>query len=112
MLLFFGFPCALATQAGQIQLRLVRIGGRRNTSGGAMKIADERMNYKDERYPMGSDCVCHIRVWQLDDGRNVVMASEFKTAVCASITNSCERWAAEACRKYVLDPIQTVFIEN
>lgn len=77
-----------------------------------MKIFDGRFEYRDDRFLFGSDCACHMRVWQHEDGRNVVIATEIEPSPGASVTNSCERWAAEVCRKYLLDPIKTIFIEN
>lgn len=77
-----------------------------------MKIVEGRFEYEDQRFPMGYDCACDLRVWQLKDGHNVVIATELNDSPGASVTNSAERWAAEACREYVLDPLQTIFIEH
>jgi hypothetical protein len=77
-----------------------------------VKDVDGRFEYRDDRFPFGSDCACRLRVWLLTDDRNVVMATQLEPSPGASVTNSCERWAAEACREYLLDPLKTVFIEN
>ena len=77
-----------------------------------MKEVDGRFEYTDSRFPMGSDCACHIRVWRFPDGKNVVLATELEPSPGASVTNTAERWAAEVCREYDLNPLRTIFIEN
>ncbi len=77
-----------------------------------MKIVDGRFEYEDERFPMGSDCACRLRVYALRDGRHVVIATELENSPGASVTNSAERWAEESVKEYGLSPVSTVFIEH
>lgn len=76
-----------------------------------MKMVDGRFEYRDDRYPMGSDCAIYLWVWQRGD-QNVVIATELNKSPGASVTNTCEKWAAEVCREYLLDPMKTCFIEH
>lgn len=77
-----------------------------------MKAIDRIFSYRDERFPMGADCACRIRIWQLKDGRRVVIATELEPSPGASVTNTCERWADGVCREYLLDPLKTIFVEH
>jgi hypothetical protein len=61
---------------------------------------------------MGSNCACRLRIWKLKDGRHAVMATQLESSPGASVTNTAERWATEACREYNLNPFTTIFIEN
>ena len=78
-----------------------------------MKTVDGIFEYEDQRFPMVSNCACHLQVWQsLKSGTAVVIATELNRSPGASVTNTAERWAAEVCREYLLDPLKTVFIEH
>jgi len=78
----------------------------------ATKTVDRILAFRDERFPVQTNCACRLRVWQLKNGSNVVMATELEPSPGASVTNTAETWAAEACRQYNLNPFKTIFIEN
>jgi hypothetical protein len=77
-----------------------------------MLTVDGRFEYTDARFPLGSDCACRLRAWSLKAGGDVVMATELDPSPGASVTNTAETWAAEACEEYGLDPGTTVFVEH
>jgi hypothetical protein len=76
-----------------------------------MKTADTRLEYRDVRYPIGANCACWLRVWQ-SNGWALVLATELDPSPGASVTNSAERWAEEACKEYDLNPDSTTFVEH
>ncbi len=77
-----------------------------------MQKIDRVLPYQDTRFPFGTDCACRLRIYDLKDGKHVVLATELEPSPGASVTNTAERWATEACRQYHLNPFQTIFIEN
>lgn len=77
-----------------------------------MKTVDCHFEYQDDRFPLGSECACRLRVFHIVDDIHLVLATELSPSPGASVTNTAERWAAEACRRYGLIPEKCVFVEH
>lgn len=76
-----------------------------------MKTVNGAFNYKVDSWSSRWSC-CFLRVYQVADRINVVIATELTENQGPSITNSAEALATEVVKEYDLDPERTYFVEH
>lgn len=77
------------------------------------KIADERFEYTDDRYPLGSKCACRLRIWKAKHGRRfLILMTQLEPAPGASVTNTVETIATEAVHRFNISKNFCAFVEH